>query len=124
MDCPKCSAPTEAVSFHGVDARRCTHCKGIWFDARKHERLAGLTRSERIDIGSSKLGQEYDKIDRIRCPVCESPMIRMVDAEQPHIHYESCAICGGVFFDAGEFTDYKRLTLMDYLKDLLSGERD
>jgi hypothetical protein len=29
----------------------------------------------------------------------------MVDAEQPHIHFESCKYCYGRFFDAGEVRD-------------------
>ena len=29
----------------------------------------------------------------------------------------------GLFFDAGEFTDYKEETLMDFIRDTLSRER-
>ena len=30
-------------------------------------------------------------------------MIRMVDVEQPEIHFESCKFCYGRFLDPGEF---------------------
>jgi len=43
-------------------------------------------------------------------------MIRMVDSEQPHIWFEACKTCNGVFLDAGEFTDLKERTLLDRLK--------
>ena len=47
-------------------------------------------------------------------------MISMVDLNQPHIKYEACTVCYGVFFDAGEFKDYKEKTILDLFKDLLS----
>jgi Zn-finger nucleic acid-binding protein len=43
-------------------------------------------------------------------------MIRMVDHQQPHIHFESCTLCHGVFFDAGEFRDYKEVTVAEWFK--------
>jgi len=50
-------------------------------------------------------------------------MIRMVDNKQPHIWYESCTICNGVFFDAGEFKDYKEHTFADFIKSFQKKER-
>ena len=40
----------------------------------------------------------------------------MVDHQQPHIWYEQCPGCGGVYLDAGEFSDLKDVTVMDMLK--------
>ena len=45
-------------------------------------------------------------------------MIRMVDLEQPHIWFEHCTVCGGSFFDAGEFKDLAHHTVVDSFKDL------
>jgi Zn-finger nucleic acid-binding protein len=50
-------------------------------------------------------------------------MVKMVDHKQPHIWYETCHSCFGVFFDAGEFRDFKEETLADYFKDLFAKER-
>ena len=50
-------------------------------------------------------------------------MIRMVDSEQPHIWFEACKTCNGVFLDAGEFIDLKDRTLLDRLRDLFTPER-
>jgi len=111
------------VEFGTIEVDRCTNCKGIWFDMLEAEHLKELKRSETIDTGDSKVGKEYNKIDRIDCPKCAAPMIRMVDAGQPHIWYEGCTICYGLFFDAGEFTDYKEENLMDFIADMLSKER-
>lgn len=123
MDCPKCGSAMEKVAYQAIEVDRCTGCKGIWFDMLEHEHLKGMKGSESLDTGDPNVGKEYDKVERIHCPVCRTPMIRMVDLDQPHIWYEACTRCFGVFFDAGEFTDYKEHTVLDYLRDLLTRER-
>jgi uncharacterized protein len=34
-----------------------------------------------------------------------------------------CTICGGSFFDAGEFKDLQQHTIVDFFRDLLVSER-
>ena len=123
MNCPKCSQTTEVVQYEDIEVDRCTNCKGIWFDMLEAEHLKALEGSENIDVGDPKTGKEYNKIDRVNCPKCNEPMLRMVDAEQPHIWYEACPVCYGVFFDAGEFSDFKEETTIDFFRDLFTGER-
>ena len=43
------------------------------------------------------------------------PMIRMVDAAHPDLWLESCAVCYGTFFDAGEFREFADHRLRDML---------
>lgn len=123
MNCPKCDHPTEQVRRGSIEVDRCTNCKGIWFDMLEAEHLKAAEGSEAIDIGDPKVGDEYDKIDRINCPKCTEPMLRMVDAQQPHIWYEACPVCYGLFFDAGEFRDFKEESVMDFFRDLFAKER-
>ena len=123
MNCPKCSAAMEKVQYQSIEVDRCTDCKGIWFDMLEHEHLKALEGSEEIDIGDPKVGKESNIVDHIDCPVCDTRMIRMVDGRQPHIWFESCTVCYGVFFDAGEFRDYKQENILDFFKDLFSQER-
>lgn len=123
MNCPKCNHLTEPVRYGTIEVDRCTHCRGIWFDMLEADHLKELEGSEAIDTGDAKVGKEYDKIDRIHCPQCDEPMLRMVDRKQPHIWFESCPVCYGLFFDAGEFRDFKEETLMDFFRDLLARER-
>ena len=85
--------------------------------------LSRIDGSESIDIGSPEIGKRFNDVDRVDCPVCKTQMIRMVDRDQPHIWYESCSSCHGVFFDAGEFRDYKDRTVLDYFRDLFARER-
>ena len=124
MQCPKCAQAMQKVTYHDVEVDRCINCGGIWFDMLELEELKKIEGSERIDTGSAAVGKQYNEVDRIQCPVCNTPMIRMVDKQQHHIWYEGCATCYGVFLDAGEFRDLKKDTLMDYIKDLLTPPRD
>ncbi len=123
MNCPKCGAEMETVTFHGVEVDRCTQCKGLWFDAMEKEELKRYEGSEEIDVGDAKLGRQYNTVDRIDCPQCHTQMIRMVDLGQPHIWFESCTVCYGAFFDAGEFRDYKQESFSDVLKRFITPER-
>ena len=48
------------------------------------------------------------------------------DPRQPHIRYEMCAE-HGIFMDAGEFSDYREITLkeaFDHLLHLSSKKKD
>ena len=121
MNCPKCTARMEKVSFESVEVDRCTHCHGIWFDEFEKDQLKALKGSEKIDIGDPSASQGLT--DTIDCPVCHTQMTKMVDRKQSHIWYESCPVCYGVFFDAGEFKDYKQETLLDFFKRLGAKER-
>jgi hypothetical protein len=89
----------------------------------EHEHLKAIAGSEEIDVGDSKTGESFDDLGRIDCPGCNTKMLRMVDARQPHIRYESCPTCYGVLFDAGEFRDYKEETVFDFFRALLAKER-
>ena len=124
MKCPKCSADMESVSFEGISVDRCTGCRGLFFEARKAQKLKALRGSEVLDVGSPQAGQEQNGNDRIRCPVDTTPLVRIVDAKQSHIHLETCPVCQGMFFDAGEFADWKNETLMDVVKSWFARPRD
>ena len=123
MNCPKCSEGMQKVRHSAIEIDRCRGCGGIWFDLLELEKLVRQEGSARIDTGNPDTGEKFDKVGRIDCPVCHSPMIRMVDANQPHIRYEACKICSGVFLDAGEFTDLADRTLVDRLRDFFAAER-
>lgn len=123
VNCPKCGAEMEMVGHESIEVDRCKGCKGIWFDLLEREKLSELEGSETIDIGDPETGEKFDTVEHIDCPVCHTRMIRMVDPVQPHVRYEACKNCSGVFLDAGEFTDLKERTLLDRLRDLFAPER-
>lgn len=124
MECPKCNAAMAKVEFSGIEVERCSGCQGLWFDLLKHVELKAMDGSEAIDTGDPEVGRKFNEIGDINCPVCAQKMIKMVDREQHHIWYESCQSCYGVFFDAGEFTDYKEDTFFDFIRDVFTRERN
>ena len=87
------------------------------------EHLKPIAGSEEIDVGDPRIGKSLNALDRIDCPVCHTRMVKMVDGRQPHVRYESCPACYGVFFDAGEFRDYKEETVLDFFRALFVKER-
>lgn len=125
MDCPKCKHAMEPVRYGAGDreVNRCTQCHGIWFKPIDLKRLKQSYMSEFIDQGDPNVGREYNKIADIDCPECGKALDKVSDEKQTHIWYESCPNGHGVYFDAGEFTDWKYETLMDHFRKWVTGKR-
>jgi Zn-finger nucleic acid-binding protein len=104
MTCPKCSGVMETVSVGLVAVDRCTSCGGLWLDMNEDEWLKRSGAAETVDTGATH-GQHRDDRSPIQCPRCHARMMRMVDPGRAGVTYESCAICYGSFFDAGEFRE-------------------
>ena len=116
MHCPKCHSAMDQIQFEGIEVDRCSGCEGLWFDAMEDRDLRGRNGVDRPDVGDPQKGAELDGKAVVDCPRCKVRMVRMVDRQYPHIWYESCPVCFGSFFDAGEFKDLKERTLTDLLK--------
>lgn len=120
MRCPKCDSVMNKVSVEEIEVDCCGACEGIWFDLREHEHLKDIRGSEdRIDLGDSVKGTEMNPVRDIQCPRCSVKLVKLSMPGQTHIKYEQCATCGGVFLDAGEFTDYKHLTFAEKARQFL-----
>lgn len=121
LSCPACGGTMETISFHDIQVDRCTACKGLWFDALEKEHLDAIRGSEGIDIGRPTENQQ--KAARINCPVCHTQMILMVDHRHPKVHYHSCQVCYGVFFNAGEFREHKEPAVLHFFHELFHRKR-
>lgn len=118
MKCPRCGTAMETVQINEVQIDRCAKCGGLWFDEFELGDLRAKKGSEKVDTGHAEKSNLSSQV-RLGCPKCNTPMLRMVDAQQPHIWYETCDVCGGSFLDAGEFKDMKHFNLVDRIRDLL-----
>jgi len=124
MLCPKCSGAIETVRYEDVEVDRCTQCSGLWFDELELNKVRGPRAATAVDTGDPKAGRRMNQKGSFNCPRCQGPtMLRMVDLDQPHIWYEECTVCHGVWLDAGELRDLSRKDLFDQVRDMLSGER-
>jgi Zn-finger nucleic acid-binding protein len=124
LKCPKCGAAMELVATESGSIDRCVGCKGMWFELAEVDALK--KHAATVDVGDPVKATAQNRKDRINCPTCppNTPLIRMVDPIQPHIWYESCTICFGSFFDAGEFMDLSTRTLDDLMKRFKAKARD
>lgn len=122
MQCPKCQSNMEEKTLStlqgGVTVDRCTGCHGLWFDMGEAEALREKWMSEYVDSGDPLVGKQQNEIRDIDCPRCGKAMSQLSDPVQSHIQYEACED-HGMYFDAGEFTDYKYETLMDIFRDFV-----
>ena len=123
MQCPKCHSAMEPIAMAQANVHRCEGCRGLWFEMVDHETLKD--RAAELDVGDPVQGEQYNKIDRIKCPACvgNRDLIRMVDPLQPHIWFESCKGCYGRFYDAGEYRDFAEIEFADLVKDWNAPER-
>ncbi len=123
MDCPKCNASMTERSVEVLQGKividQCTGCKGLWFDLGEAEQLKKSWMSDFLDTGDPKIGKTYNRVRDIHCPRCGKGMSKLTDKRQPHMVYEACEE-HGMFMDAGEFTDNKHETLMDFFRGLIA----
>lgn len=128
LSCPACAKPMEKVQEADITIDRCTSCGGLWLDALEKDRiLANKGAAKKLDparatratdvAGSVPAPQKKPTL----CPRDTSTLIRMVDHKQPHIHYESCKVCGGAFFHAGDLRDLGSFSLLERLRSMLRG---
>ncbi len=121
MQCPKCNSAMATKTYGRlITVNRCTNCAGLFVMPDALSEMKEEWMSEMLDPGDAKTGREFDRIENIACPSCFTQMNTITDAKQTHIRYETCPGCGGYFFDAGEFTDWKQETTSDYFKDFLA----
>jgi len=120
--CPKCQGEMleeEVLTQSGeVIIDKCQRCSGIWFDHGEAEKLKDEWTSISLDDGDKNIGKIYNEITNIDCPRCLKPMQSRNDPKQQHIQYEVCSE-HGVFMDAGEFTDYREVTLKEAFDHIL-----
>jgi Zn-finger nucleic acid-binding protein len=116
LTCPKCASPMQSVDFHDIHIDRCTKCNGLWFDALEKDHLDQMRDSASIDIG--KPASPVAAPAKMDCPVCHTRMIEMVDHLHPTIHFESCKVCYGLFFDAGKYSEHKEQSTMGLFREL------
>jgi Zn-finger nucleic acid-binding protein len=122
VDCPKCTHAMLPVEF-GTEIKisRCEGCAGLFCDRQMLERLrAEWLVDSVLDTGSAAEGARNNQMQDIACPGCGVNMARISDKEQSQVTLDACASCDSVFLDAGELSDLKTVTLMDYLKRWIS----
>ncbi len=107
--CPHCGHALEPVVCDDIEVDRCSCCQGIWFDACEAEQLKTVQGSEQLDRGRPVPPDAHHapRAGARCCPRCQVKMTRILDLDEYSIWYEQCPCCGGTWFDAGEFRQFK-----------------
>jgi Zn-finger nucleic acid-binding protein len=120
----------EVHGAYGKNVSRCESCHGLFIPSASMTSICrewfiwpNLKTEELIDIGDATTGRLHDALDSIDCVVCGVPMARVSVPGQSHIWLEQCEKCDGLFFDAGELSDARYKTLLDWVKDRVKGSR-
>lgn len=96
---------------------RCPACRGFWVDRPELEAiLVQENAAKRLDEHARPDPDHALHSAPYKCPRDRSDLIELLHIEQRHIHYESCTVCGGMFFDAQELTDLTENTLGERLR--------
>jgi len=124
--CPKDGVTMERFDADGIMVDRCPECGGIWLDLGELRAL--LDRAPDAPPLITLLDRPERRVQRQpspnpphewKCPRDGARLVSMRDPRQPHIEYEVCTVCGGVFFDAGELADLSRYTLLERLRTIV-----
>lgn len=118
--CPKDGARMEKITVAAVEVDHCPACGSVWFDADELDRVLAVDgAAPRIDRGGDEHVPRGFLVGSMVCPRDRRPLIRQVDPEQDHIHFEACTGCGGVLLDAGELSDLHELTARERLRGFI-----
>ena len=119
IECPKCRTMMRRQRVGEIDVDRCQSCEGLWLDALEKEKLLRRPKDARAADAGSAIPRHRPPSQIIFCPRDTSRLIRLVDVDQPHVGFESCTVCGGVFLDAGELTDLSEVTLGEWVRRIV-----
>jgi Zn-finger nucleic acid-binding protein len=121
IECPKCRGRMARHTTEDLSVDRCGACGGLWLDALELSRiLERPVEVKALDKGRQPNSGRMDEMRQINCPREGSPMVAMRDVRQPHVRYEQCSVCGGLFLDAGELRDLADYDLAERLREMLS----
>ena len=123
MECPKCPQhPEMEVKTHGrkIAINRCPECGGIFALPDVLEKIKEEWFADWMDYGKHHKTKAFNALKDINCPACNVAMTNIKDEKQKHLELERCPQCEGMFFDAGEMTDWKYETWSDVVKGLMA----
>jgi Zn-finger nucleic acid-binding protein len=113
MNCPKCKNIELKKKAHG-EPYSCPDCQGLWLQTSELENFIDCCHELKEDENPS--GSQHDSKTGI-CPVDGNIMIRArVELDKP-FYLEKCTVCGGIWFDKGEWRLIADNQLMDNLND-------
>ncbi|MBN3035530.1 MAG: zf-TFIIB domain-containing protein [Bacteroidales bacterium] len=108
MNCPSCGESLIVLELHGTEIDYCVFCKGIWLDAGELEfLLSGSSDSEPL-LSSIHQADIRNEI-KIRCPLCNRKMEKVICGTREHVIIDRCKKGHGFWFEHGELREIIRM---------------
>ena len=111
MKCPACDSALGPISLGAVTVDACQGgCGGVWFDRFELPKLDELSESsgQRLLEIERKAGIQIDPSKRLRCPKCNTIMMRHYFSVKRQALVDECPQCAGMWFDAGELATIRK----------------
>lgn len=119
IECPRCASAMRHQTVGKIQIDVCQSCAGLWLDALEKDKLLEAGRAAAADSASPR-HPNAPKGRTLKCPRDKSAMLTIVAFPQTHIAYESCTVCGGMFFDSGELKDLSEFTLRERVRGMFN----
>ncbi len=101
MKCPSCQEILFAVEFDEIELDYCGACHGIWLDAGELDLLLENHTLTEGFLSSGNPSVTEGEEARL-CPICDSPMHKLVTGGAKPIIHDQCPKGHGIWFDRGE----------------------
>jgi len=119
IECPRCASAMRHQSLGDIQIDVCQSCAGLWLDVLEKDKLLEAGHAAAADNASPR-HPNAPKGRTLKCPRDRSTMLSIVAFPQTHIAYESCTVCGGMFFDSGELKDLSEHTLRERVRAMFN----
>jgi len=102
MDCPRDGAQLVKLTRGEVTLDRCPTCSGLWFDATELKRVA---HDKELESLASRV-RAYAEPSPFACPRCGGACVA---SHVQEVEVDTCTLCHGIWLDAGELDEAKRV---------------
>jgi Zn-finger nucleic acid-binding protein len=101
------------VEINKVEIDICEDCGGVWFDNLEFEKFDEVQESAGDQLVNLLAGCRKKPVDlsqRVNCPRCpDTVLMRHFESALRKIAIDQCPSCGGIWLDAGELAEYRKL---------------
>jgi Zn-finger nucleic acid-binding protein len=109
MICPACGSGLLRGVYERVPINTCPACEGHWIEGKG---LRTIERRREVDVERPAAVRGLPESDgaetRRRCPRCEQTMKKYRYGKDKRIVVDQCALCKGIWLDAGELEAIQR----------------
>ena len=104
LQCPRCLASMAAQSTSTSHLHRCQECEGAWVTAQTIAALLSERPNAQGALKRLTTALSEGTHSTLPCPEC--PKVHLWSHRFEGIEIDTCGSCSGIFFDAGELSQF------------------